>query len=181
MFAEAGYRDASLRRIAAVAEVDAALISHYFGSKDELFAEAMALPFDPGELAERVFGPGIEGAGERLCAAFLALWESDAYGRQLRGLMRAAASDERAAERFRGFVQSRVLPLPGEHLAIDRPRQRMALIAAHLVGIAFLRYVLAVEPIASTPRDDLVRWVGPVVQQYLSGDLASPGDGGGQP
>jgi AcrR family transcriptional regulator len=51
-FAREGYDGASLREIAADARVDAALISRYFGSKDELFTEVLNLSKDPSDLFE---------------------------------------------------------------------------------------------------------------------------------
>lgn len=176
VFAEESYEGASLRRIARRAGVDPALLIHYFDSKEGLFSAAMALPFEPDDLAQAAFGPGMDGAGERLAAAFFAMWESEEYGQQLRGVVRAAVSDESAAERLRGFLQAEMLPLAGDYLPVDRSRYRMALAGSHLVGLAFARYILGVEPLASLPREDLVRWVGPVLQQYLAGDLASPAD-----
>jgi AcrR family transcriptional regulator len=176
VFADESYADASLRKIAARAGVDVALIAHYFGSKNGLFEAAIALPFNPRELGERVFGPGVEGAGARLARAVFDMWESEAYGRQLRGLVRAAVSDAGAARRLGAFIQAEMLPLPGDLLAIDRSRHRMALAGSHLVGTAFARYILRVEPLASIPTEDLVNSMGPVIQHYLTGDLASPVD-----
>ena len=176
VFADESYEGASLRKIAARAGVDVALIGHYFGSKDGLFDAAIALPFDPRELGERVFGPGVNGAGDRLARVVFEMWESEAYGMQLRGLVRAAISDAGAAARLGAFIQAEMLPLPGDHLDVDRSRHRMALAGSHLVGTAFARYILRVEPLASIPRDDLVTWMGPVIQHYLTGDLASPPD-----
>ena len=41
---------------------------------------------------------------------------------------------------------------------------------AQLLGIAFLRHILRVEPIASTPAEELVARVAPVITAYLTGD-----------
>jgi len=42
-------------------------------------------------------------------------------------------------------------------------------VASHLMGLAFARYQLRIEPLASTPVDDLVALVGPTVERYLTG------------
>lgn len=181
VFAEESYERASLRRIAAHASVDPALLIHYFGSKNGVFAAAMALPFDPHKLGQAVFGPGIEGAGERLCRVFIELWESDEYGKQLRGVVRAAVSDASAATTLRSFLQARMLGLPATFLNIDRPEERMTLVGSHLVGMAFARYILGVEPLASMPKDALVHAIAPAIQHYLEGDLHLPGRGRGTP
>jgi hypothetical protein len=47
---------------------------------------------------------------------------------------------------------------------------RVELVASHLMGLAFARYQLKIEPLASTPVDDLVAFVGPTVQRYLTGN-----------
>ena len=47
VFAAKGYDGASLRAVAREAEVDPALVHHYFDGKASLFVAAMALPFDP--------------------------------------------------------------------------------------------------------------------------------------
>jgi hypothetical protein len=40
-----------------------------------------------------------------------------------------------------------------------------------MVGMAMMRYLLKVEPLASTPRETLVATVGPTIQRYLTGPL----------
>lgn len=51
-FAREGYEGVGLREIAADAGVDAALISRYFGGKEELFSEVLSGAPDPSELFE---------------------------------------------------------------------------------------------------------------------------------
>jgi hypothetical protein len=46
---------------------------------------------------------------------------------------------------------------------------RVELVASHLMGLAFARYQLRIEPVASAGVDELVAFVGPTVQQYLMG------------
>uniref|UniRef100_UPI003567DD8E helix-turn-helix domain-containing protein n=1 Tax=Nocardioides sp. TaxID=35761 RepID=UPI003567DD8E len=46
LFGEHGFPGTSLRQIAAEAGVDVRLVSHYFGSKADLFVAAVDLPFD---------------------------------------------------------------------------------------------------------------------------------------
>lgn len=70
-FAEHGYDGATIRAIAAAAAVDPALVHHFYGSKERLFAAAMQLPFVPSEmitaaLAEIADRPG-ESASSTWC------------------------------------------------------------------------------------------------------------------
>jgi AcrR family transcriptional regulator len=175
VFATESYEGASVRRIASRAGVDPALVLHYFGSKDGLFDAAMTPPVDPRELERRVFGPGLEGAGARLAAVFLGLWESDDAGTQVRGLVRAAVSHEDAARRLKAFVEREIVEMAVRNLGAGG-RLRLELAASHLVGLAFARYIVGVEPLASTPRDAVVEIIGPVLQRYMDESLPV-GDG----
>ena len=49
-FAEHGYAGTTIRAVATDAGVDAALVHHYFGTKDELFLAALELPVDPRQV-----------------------------------------------------------------------------------------------------------------------------------
>ena len=64
-----------------------------------------------------------------------------------------------------------VLGPVGAALELDQPERRMQLVASQLVGLVVLRYVLAVEPLASAPADELVATYAPTLQRYLSGPL----------
>ncbi|HKW77928.1 MAG TPA: TetR family transcriptional regulator [Candidatus Limnocylindria bacterium] len=166
-FADVGYERATIRRIATGARVDPALVLHYFGSKDGLFSAAMDFPRADVVIPE-TFGAGLDGLGERVTRFFFTIWESDASAGML-GLLRSVHSSEKAAAMMREFISSvllaRVAPmLPGR----DR-ELRVELAVSHLMGMAVLRYVLRLEPIASTPRDALVRRIGPTIQRYFEG------------
>ena len=62
----------------------------------------------------------------------------------------------------------------GAEFGVDNPVLRVELVASHLIGLAFARYQLRIEPIASTSVDDLVAWIGPTVQRYLTGPTPEP-------
>jgi hypothetical protein len=49
---------------------------------------------------------------------------------------------------------------------------RLELVASHLIGLAFARYQLKIEPIASTGIDQLVVSIGPTVERYLTDPAA---------
>ena len=52
---------------------------------------------------------------------------------------------------------------------MDNAVLRVELVTVHLMGLAFARYQLRIEPIASVGVDELVAWIGPTVQRYLTG------------
>ena len=172
VFAEIGYDKASIRAIAAAAQVDPALIHHYFGTKEKLFLAAMNSPINPAELIPKVMAGPRDEAGERLVALVLSVWDSPA-GAAAVALMRSAMSNEWTARLMREFVVTQVLRRAIAELDIDEKEApiRTALVATQISGLAMIRYVLKVEPIASSPHAPLVAAVGPAVQRYLTGDL----------
>ncbi|WP_076468275.1 TetR family transcriptional regulator [Micromonospora avicenniae] len=173
-FAERGFAAASIRTIAAAAGVDPALVHHYFGSKDQLFLAAMQAPVDPRELLPGVLAGDRDGIGERLVRTFLGVWDSPA-GTAGVALMRSAVSNEWTARLLREFVVTQVLRRVLEHLDIDPAELplRGSLVATQLVGLAMMRYVIRLEPVASADPATLVAAVGPTVQRYLVGELAT--------
>jgi len=172
VFAEAGFDKASVRAIAATAQVDPALIHHYFGTKEKLFLVAMNSPINPAELIPKAMAGPREQAGERLVALVLSVWDSPA-GVAAVALMRSAMSNEWTARLMREFVVTQVLRRAVAELNIDEKEApvRTALVATQIGGLAMIRYVLKVEPIASSPAEPLVAAIGPAVQRYLTGEL----------
>jgi AcrR family transcriptional regulator len=166
-FAKAGYEGATIRAIAAAAAVDPALVLHYFDSKEGVFVAAMEFPIDPAEFIPRLLAPGLDGLGERLARFFLETWDSPA-GKPLLGLIRSVVANEKAAALMREFVTREILGRLTAAIDLDAPEARANLAASQLVGLALLRYVVKVEPLASTPAEEVARWVGPTIQRYLS-------------
>ena len=173
-FSDAGYEGATIRGIAGEAGVDPALVLHYFGSKEGVFAAAVEFPIDPGEVLPGLLAPGLEGLGERLVRFFLGAWDSPA-GSPLLSLIRSVVGNERAAALVREFVRREVLGRIAEALELDQPQLRASLAASQLIGLAMLRYVVKLEPLASAEPDEVAAWLGPTVQRYLTDpDFPSP-------
>lgn len=168
-FARHGYDGATIRDIAASAGVDPALVRHYFGSKERLFVEALQFPADPAEFVPRLLAPGPDGLGERLASFFIEAWDAP-DGKPFLALLRSVTANEQAAEMLRQFITREVLGRIAKSLSVDRPEMRAALAGSHLIGLAFVRYVVKLEPIASVDRAELARMVGPAIQGYLTGD-----------
>ena len=141
-------------------------MQHFFGTKAELFVAAMELPIDPSKLIPQVAAPGIGGLGERLVRTFVGVWDSP-QGRPLVGLIRSVVSNEEAAAMMREFFTHAILEGLTASLRIDEPRRRASLVASQLFGLALVRYVVKIEPVASATPDELARWVGPNIQRYL--------------
>jgi AcrR family transcriptional regulator len=166
-FSEVGYEGGTVRGIAGVARVDPALVLHYFGSKEGVFRAAMDFPIDPAEFIPRLLAPGLDGVGERLTRFFINTWDSPA-GQPLLGLIRSVVGNETAAALLREFISREVLGRLAKALEVDQPQLRASLAASSLIGLAMIRYVVKVEPLASATSGQVSRWVGPAIQRYLT-------------
>jgi AcrR family transcriptional regulator len=173
-FAGKGFAGTTIRGVAAQAGVDAALVHHYFGTKDDLFLAAMELPFDPRGAIGAAMAGGRDGAGERLIRVFLSVWDNPEIRPVLVGRMRTEIESGDGGL-VTGFLPV-VLEPAAVALGLDRPRERMAFVASQMVGLILTRYVFALEPLASMSTDALLAAYAPVIQHYLTGDLSLTGD-----
>ncbi len=179
VFAEVGYSEASIRGIAQRAEVDAALVHHYFDGKASLFIEALGLPGGMREVpAEPREAPA---SGATIVRVFLRLWDTRAAASQpnpFLSLVQAVCSSSLAAESVREFIAERIGP-PGEGRPPGREWQiRQALIGSQLMGLAFQRYIMRAQPVVTADADQLAEWAGPAIDRYLYEPLpgiAGPG------
>ncbi len=167
-FAEKGFDQTSLRAIARDAGVDAALVTHFFGSKEGLFRATIEWPVDPDDLARRIIGSGPRGMSRRLTRAFLELWEDPPTRTPLLAVIRRAATQEESARLVREFLHERVY----RQLAValgggEDAALRIDFAMSQLIGLAVLRHVLRIEPIASLPLDEVVEQLTPVVTRHL--------------
>jgi AcrR family transcriptional regulator len=170
-FAALGYDRASLRSIAAEAGVDQKLIAHYFGSKQQLFIAAVGLPLNPAEVVPDVLAGGREGLGARIAALLTAVMEHPDLHQRLTGVVRAAASEPEVARMMREFLTREVFGPLARGLEGDRPQLRANLVGSQVVGLLMARYVVGVEPLASTPAREVAAAVAPTIERYLVGEL----------
>ena len=170
-FGELGYRRASLRNIALEAGVDPRLVLHFFGSKQELFASVVELPFDPETTFDALLAPGEQGLGRRVAEFILALLDSSEGRRTVTGLIRAAASEEAAAATIRELVAQRLLLPLASREGRDRPELRASLVASQIVGLAMARHVVGLTPLTTASHAELIAALAPVFDHYLTGQL----------
>jgi AcrR family transcriptional regulator len=168
-FAAVGYDAASLRGIARAAGVDAALVHHYFEGKSELFVAALELPANPRDIVASVLEGGADGIGERMARFFFVVWDSPAGRDRIRALLRSASTHVDAARMLREVVSREIFGRVVAELGPPDGDLRAALAAGQMIGLAFLRYVVQLEPVASAPVDELVDWLGSTLQRYLAG------------
>ncbi|WP_205752472.1 TetR/AcrR family transcriptional regulator [Cryptosporangium phraense] len=159
-FGRHGFERTTIRAVAAAAEVDPALVMHYFRNKDGLFAAASELDVEIPDLTsvppERV--------ASVLLPLFAKAWSPEGA---LLPLLRAAATNRAAADALAGMFTRLVAPALGT-VAVDRPDERAALIGAHLVGVAVGRHIIGLPPLVAMDDDTLAEWLGPVFAHYLT-------------
>jgi AcrR family transcriptional regulator len=170
-FAHKGFAGTTIRAVAAEAGVDPALVHHYFGAKDDLFLAALEIPVDPRTLVPGVLAEGVAGAGERLLRLLLSVWDDPETRLPLIALVRSGLSQEAPQTLLQQGILRMVLAPLRAALPADEADRRVQLVASQMVGLVMTRYLLALEPLASMPVDDVVAWVGPTLQRYLDGPL----------
>jgi AcrR family transcriptional regulator len=169
-FGEVGFAGASLRSIAALADVDVSLIPYYFGNKSGLYAATLELQLDPRAKLAAVFAGGLEGVGERLARTILQLLDDETTRPIFLSVIRSAVTEGAAREAVHILVEDVIIAAYVEHLDVPNARERATLAATQILGLAMARHVVPIEPLASMSIDDLVARVGPTLQRYLAGD-----------
>jgi len=161
-FAADGYERATIRAIAADAAIDPAMVMRYYGNKEKLFAAAAEFDLKLPSL----HGVPPDEVGATLVNHFLTRWEDD---ETLVALLRAAATNEVAVERMRGIFADQVAPVVAA-LSPDPAEvpMRAGLLATQALGLALCRYVLRLPPVVALSRAEIVAWLGPTIQRYLT-------------
>ncbi|TWP50318.1 TetR/AcrR family transcriptional regulator [Lentzea tibetensis] len=172
VFVERGFDGATVRMIASRAGVDAAMVNHWFGSKEGLFAQAvLQVPIDPNELVRRLLDGPADEIGYRIVRTFLTIWDATGGG-QFVALIRSVTSHEGVAKVLREVFLNTIFKQITTELGLDQSELRATVCATQMVGLGMVRYVVHFEPLASTPVETLVGMIGPTMQRYLTGPLA---------
>lgn len=159
-FASVGYEAATIRAIAADAGIDPAMVMRYYGSKDRLFAAAAEFDLRFPDLS----GVDRTRIGEAVVGHFLDRWEDD---EALVLLLRTSTTNAEAAQRMRQIFVAQLAPMV-QTLVPGDAATRAGLVATQILGLALCRYVLKVPPVAAMTREDVLTWIGPTLQRYLS-------------
>ncbi|ACC40934.1 conserved hypothetical protein [Mycobacterium marinum M] len=171
LFALNGLDRTSVRSVAAAAGVDASLVHHYYGTKQQLFAAAIQIPIDPTVVLEQIVETPVDELGLKLPSVLLPLWDSE-LGTGLVSTLRAlmAGTESNLA---RSFLQEVVTSEVGSR--VDSPtgtgRIRAQFVASQLLGVVMARHIVKIEPFASLPADQVAQAIAPTLQRYLTGEL----------
>ncbi|MEV5836547.1 TetR family transcriptional regulator [Nocardia sp. NPDC052112] len=142
LFAEVGYDRATIRAIAAEAQADPGLVMRYFGSKDNLFAQASGF-----EQEDRVTGTPGQVADQLLAAleTKLAQQPTDALA-----AIRSMFTHPDAAAEVQLAMVSRQRQA-AQHLADDDADLRAGLIGAITIGTVIGRHLLQLDGLRDAP------------------------------
>lgn len=173
-FAELGYDGTSVRGVAAKAGVDPALVHRFFGSKDDLLVAALTVAMKPSERIPELMEGEVSTLGERLFRYFLSIWEEPPSREVLIGMLRSAATNEHAATLLREFISREVLARVAAPLGCKDAELRATLVGSQLVGLAMVRYIVRIDPLASASPETLAAALAPTLQRYLTEQLDLP-------
>jgi AcrR family transcriptional regulator len=168
-FMRDGYERATVRAIAADAGVDVAMVYYFFDNKEGLFsASALTGPEHPLHQLAGLLDEGSDDVGARLVRRFLEHWDNGGAFEPFMAVWRSAAIQPQARQVLHDALAGPVAKRVAAEFGVTDAELRVELVASHLAGLAFARYQLKLEPIASTAIEDMVGWIGPTVQRYLT-------------
>ncbi|MGY1990744.1 TetR/AcrR family transcriptional regulator [Mycolicibacterium fortuitum] len=168
-FMRDGYEKATVRSIAADAGVDVAMVYYHFGNKEGLFtASVLDTPQHPLHQLANLLEEGPGEIGARLVRDVVQRWDAGASFDLLLTVFRSADIHPLARKLLHDTLAGPVARQIADRFGVDNAELRVELVTVHLVGLAFARYQLKIEPMASASIDDLAAWIGPTVQRYLT-------------
>jgi len=170
-FAQYGWAGTTIRAVARAADVDPALVYHYFGSKEALLDAATNPPQRWLEAVARTWTTPVGQLGAALLRLMLGAWIDDEIGPVLRAVLLTAAHDENTREKLRRVVENSLIGV--SQLGVDeRDRKvRSGLISSQIMGLALMRFVWKIEPVASMTDDEVVAAIAPNLQRYIEGEI----------
>jgi AcrR family transcriptional regulator len=166
-FAADGYERATIRAIAADADIDPSMVIRYYGSKEELFVQAAQFDLRLPDLLAVPRGR----LGETLIQVFMERWqESDA----LPIMLRAAMTNPVAARQLQAIYRDQLAAAIAAVTPAAEAQERAGMVASQVLGLAMCRYVLKFPPLTEMPSDQVAARFGPTLQRYLTDPLEPP-------
>ena len=171
-FAEHGWAGTTIRAVARAADVDPALVYHYFGSKERLLDEATTPPQQWLDAIAETYATPTAELGRQLLRLMLESWSDDNIGPTLQAIVLTAAHEPKTREKMRTIVERGLIGASTLATDEDERLRRSGLIASQLLGLALMRRVWKIEPVASMTVEELVVAMAPNLQHYVDGDIA---------
>ncbi|MEU7863127.1 TetR family transcriptional regulator [Nonomuraea sp. NPDC049141] len=164
-FGELGYERATIRAIAAEADVDKSSVIQYFGTKQQLFRESLDFGIDIDSLTTD--DPGR--SAENYLRAMLERWAA-ASDSPMAVLLRTSMTSEEAAQMLREHVTSVAIDRIAPGIHGPDARLRAALAGAVMFGITVHRHLLRMPDLAEADLDDVLRLAVPLIRSLLDAD-----------
>ena len=105
----------------------------------------------------------------RLLRSFLALCENPRTRQGMLRMVRASVNSARAGQAFYRVLNRTVVNPAAKATGVHASALKIELVCGQLVGLAMMRYVLQVEPVASVPAEEIVRQFAPALRATLKG------------
>ncbi len=161
LFAQSGYDGISLRDIATKADCNVALVSRYFGSKDELFREAVSEGFNLSDIASS----HRQDFGQNMARYILSKRQRGAL-EPLQALLRST-SNPSATALMQNILETEFITPLAIWLGGDNTKLRAATIAAILIGVATTRDILESPSLTKPSVEKNVEVLAPLLQALV--------------
>jgi AcrR family transcriptional regulator len=170
-FAQRGMAGTTVRAVARSVGVDPALVYHYYRSKDGLLEACTTPPPEFIESVRSIWATPRDQLGVALVENLLRSWNDDRFSPIFRSILLIAAHDAATKDKLRAIIEGSLMgPALGELGEAERAT-RAGLVASQLLGLAFMRYIWMVEPIASMSEAAVILAVAPNLQRFIDGDV----------
>ncbi|WP_240963354.1 TetR/AcrR family transcriptional regulator [Antrihabitans stalactiti] len=173
-FTAEGFTATTVRAIATDAGVDAAMINYFFGSKQKLFEEALALRANPMTLIPPQLKGSVEGLPRRILTTLLETWDNPEFRSPLLALVSNLSDDPTENALIRSFLEDSIAGpiatrLTEAGLGADMAAARAGMMASQLVGVVIARYVVVARPFADLQRQVIIDTMAPALEMILLG------------
>lgn len=171
LFTKTNYDQATIREVAKLAHVDPALVMHYFRTKQELFIAAMTPSQNVPQKITKVLQGDTQTLGVRLATLFITMAESKTTNYIITNVIKAVIQVPEATLLLKILLVRPIITAFKNSDKLDNPELRVTLVQSQLLGLAMTRYILKIEPLASLPPAELIAYLAPTLQRYLTGEL----------
>ena len=149
LFSEKGFDAASTREIAACANVNSALVARYFGSKKELFEQAILPEIDIAPM----LAISNENLAEDIAEMFVAKPPKDGAD-PFMALLHSVGNSE-VGELVQTALNDRLIKPLGEKLGGPAAETKAAILISHLAGFDLFRRTIQIDALTQSPKEDV--------------------------